>query len=65
MKKKAIVIGSGFAGMSSAAYLAQGGYDVTVLEMHDGPGGRGRQWSREGYTFDLGPSFYWMPDVFE
>ncbi|MFZ9778501.1 MAG: FAD-dependent oxidoreductase, partial [Schleiferiaceae bacterium] len=48
MKKKAIVIGSGFAGMSSAAYLAQGGYDVTVLEMHDGPGGRGRQWSSEG-----------------
>jgi phytoene desaturase len=65
MKKKAIVIGSGFAGMSSAAYLAQAGYEVEVLEMHDGPGGRGRQWSHEGYTFDLGPSFYWMPDVFE
>ena len=65
MKKKAIVIGSGFAGMSSAAYLAQAGYEVEVLEMHDTPGGRGRQWKHEGYTFDLGPSFYWMPDVFE
>jgi phytoene desaturase len=65
MKKRAIVIGSGFAGMSSAAYLAQAGYDVNVLEMHDVPGGRGRQWSKDGFTFDLGPSFYWMPDVFE
>ena len=51
--------------MSSAAYLAQAGYDVNVLEMHDVPGGRGRQWSKDGFTFDLGPSFYWMPDVFE
>ncbi|MEY4886830.1 MAG: hypothetical protein RL767_301 [Bacteroidota bacterium] len=65
MPQKAIVIGSGFAGMSSAAYLAQAGYSVDVLEMHDIPGGRGRQWIHEGYTFDLGPSFYWMPDVFD
>jgi phytoene desaturase len=65
MNKPAIVIGSGFAGMSSAAYLAQAGYYVNVLEMHDVPGGRGRQWSKDGFTFDLGPSFYWMPDVFE
>jgi phytoene desaturase len=65
VKKRAVVIGSGFAGMSSASYLAQAGYDVVVLEMHDGPGGRGRQWSSEGFTFDLGPSFYWIPDVFD
>jgi phytoene desaturase len=61
----AIVIGAGFSGMSTAAYLAQKGYRVTVLEKHDSPGGRGRQWQSEGYTFDMGPSWYWMPDVFE
>ena len=61
----AIVIGAGFSGMSTAAYLAQKGYRVTVLEKHDGPGGRGRQWQSEGYTFDMGPSWYWMPDVFD
>jgi phytoene desaturase len=61
----AIVIGAGFSGMSTAAYLAQKGYRVSVLEKHDGPGGRGRQWKSHGFTFDMGPSWYWMPDVFE
>jgi phytoene desaturase len=62
---KALIIGAGFSGLSTAAYLAKQGYEVTVLEKHDGPGGRGRQWKKAGYTFDMGPSWYWMPDVFE
>lgn len=61
----AVIIGAGFSGLSTASYLAQKGYEVTVLEKHDGPGGRGRQWKSEGFTFDMGPSWYWMPDVFE
>ncbi len=63
--KRAVVIGSGFAGLSCACCLAQSGYDVTVLEKNDQFGGRARVWSEGGYTFDMGPSWYWMPDVFE
>jgi len=64
-KKKAIVIGSGVAGLSAAAYLAKGNYEVTILEKNDSEGGRARQFKAEGFTFDMGPSWYWMPDVFE
>jgi len=64
-KKKAIVIGSGVAGLSAAAYLTKGNYDVTILEKNDSPGGRARQFKSDGFTFDMGPSWYWMPDVFE
>jgi len=63
--KRIIVIGSGFAGLASAALLGKEGYDVTILEKNDQPGGRARQWSKDGFTFDMGPSWYWMPDVFE
>ena len=63
--KKAVVIGSGFAGLSAASFLAKGGWEVTVLEKHELPGGRARKFSAEGFTFDMGPSWYWMPDVFE
>ncbi len=65
MAKKVIVIGSGFAGLSTACHLAKDGYDVTILEKNDGPGGRARKFEAEGFTFDMGPSWYWMPDVFE
>lgn len=65
MSKKAIVIGSGYAGLSSASFLAQSGWDVHVLEKHDHPGGRSRFFRSEGFSFDMGPSWYWMPDVFE
>lgn len=59
------VIGAGFSGLSAAACLAQSGYDVTVFEKHETPGGRARQLIADGFTFDMGPSWYWMPDVFE
>jgi phytoene desaturase len=64
-QKKAIVIGAGIAGMSAASYLAKGGFNVTVLEKNSSIGGRARQFKAEGFTFDMGPSWYWMPDVFE
>ncbi|MDR9397668.1 phytoene desaturase family protein [Salibacter sp.] len=65
MNKKVIVIGAGFAGLSSAACLAKDGYDVTILEKNESVGGRARQFKAAGFTFDMGPSWYWMPDVFE
>ncbi len=65
MGKKVIVIGSGFAGMSAASFMAKAGWQVTVLEKQAGPGGRARQLQHGGFTFDMGPSWYWMPDVFE
>lgn len=60
------VIGSGFSGLSAAAYLAKAGHEVHVFEKNATPGGRARQLVTEhGYVFDMGPSWYWMPDVFE
>lgn len=63
--KNVLVIGSGFAGMSAACHLAKEGARVTVLEKNSSPGGRGHTFSAEGFLFDAGPSWYWMPDVFE
>jgi len=63
--KKITIIGSGFSALAASAYLAQSGHDVTVYEKNDAIGGRARQLKREGFTFDMGPSWYWMPDVFE
>ena len=65
MKKKTIVIGGGIAGLSSASFLAKSGFDVTLLEKNENLGGRARKFSAAGFTFDMGPSWYWMPDVFE
>ena len=65
MNKKVIIIGSGFAGLSAASFMAKAGWDVTVLEKHPIPGGRARYIKEAGFTFDMGPSWYWMPDVFE
>lgn len=59
------VIGSGFSGLSAACYLAREGHAVTLFEKNDSPGGRARQFKANGFTFDMGPSWYWMPDVFE
>ena len=65
MKSEVIVIGSGFAGISAATSLAVKGYEVTVLEKNEIAGGRARYFESDGYKFDMGPSWYWMPDVFE
>ncbi len=62
---KAIVIGAGFSGLAASASLASLGYKVTVLEKNTLPGGRARKFSDSGFTFDMGPSWYWMPEVFE
>ena len=65
-KQKIAVIGSGFAGLSAASYLGKAGFEVDVYEKNERIGGRARQLKTEnGYTFDMGPSWYWMPDVFE
>lgn len=65
MAKKIAIIGAGFSGLSASCYLAKAGYDVTVYEKHKQLGGRARCYSQDGFTFDMGPSWYWMPDVFE
>ncbi len=59
--KRVVVIGSGFGGISAAAYLRREGYQVRVLEKNDWVGGRARLLNRDGYRFDMGPSWYWMP----
>ena len=65
MKKDIKIIGSGFSSLAAASYLAQKGHQVTVYEKNASIGGRARQLKRDGFTFDMGPSWYWMPDVFE
>lgn len=62
---RVVVIGAGFAGLSCACHLAKKGYEVTVLEKNDQLGGRARIYQDQGFTWDMGPSWYWMPDVFE
>ena len=65
MKKDIKIIGSGFSSLSAACYLAKQGHTVSVYEKNETIGGRARQFKKEGFTFDMGPSWYWMPDVFE
>jgi len=65
MGKKLVIIGGGFSSLAASCYLAKDGFDVTILEKNTTVGGRARQLKRDGFIFDIGPSFYWMPDVFE
>lgn len=65
MKKTVSIIGSGFSALSAACYLAKSNYEVTIFEKNKAIGGRARQLKKEGFTFDIGPTWYWMPDVFE
>ena len=63
--KRVVVVGAGVGGMAAAARLAQAGFSVTVVERNDQAGGRARIWKKDGYTFDMGPSWYLMPEVFD
>ena len=63
--KKVNIIGSGFSSLSAACHLAKRGFRVEVFEKNSSLGGRARQFKQDGFTFDMGPSWYWMPDVFE
>ena len=65
MLKNYNIIGSGFSGLSAAALLAKSGKNVNIFEKNNTLGGRARQFSQDGFVFDMGPSWYWMPDVFE
>ncbi|TPG37885.1 phytoene desaturase family protein [Flavobacterium pectinovorum] len=65
MMKTIAIIGSGFSALAAACYLAKQGNTVTIYEKNDIIGGRARQFKKDGFTFDMGPSWYWMPDVFE
>lgn len=63
--KKVAIIGSGISSLAASCYLAKYGYDVTIYEKNSTVGGRARQLKKAGFTFDIGPTWYWMPDVFE
>ncbi|WP_299685299.1 phytoene desaturase family protein [uncultured Dokdonia sp.] len=65
MSKHIAVIGSGFSSLAAACYLAKEGHTVEVFEKNSTLGGRARQYKRDGFTFDMGPSWYWMPDIFD
>ena len=65
MKKDIKIIGSGFSALAASCYLAKAGHQVTIFEKNDTIGGRARQLKKDGFTFDIGPTWYWMPDVFE
>lgn len=64
-QKKAVVIGGGIAGLASAAILAKAGMQVTLLEGREKVGGRAYIWEKDGFKFDMGPSWYLMPDAFD
>ncbi|QSW87717.1 phytoene desaturase [Flavobacterium endoglycinae] len=65
MTKTIAILGSGFSSLAASCYLAQQGNQVTIYEKNPTIGGRARQFKKDGFTFDMGPSWYWMPDVFE
>ena len=65
MKLSIAILGSGFSSLSAACYLSQAGYNVTVYEKNESFGGRAQRYSNQGFNFDMGPTWYWMPDVFE
>ena len=65
MSKTIIILGSGFSSLAASCYLAKAGHKVTVFEKNSQIGGRARQYKKDGFLFDMGPTWYWMPDVFE
>ena len=65
MNKKVVVIGAGIGGLGTAGLFAKKGYEVTVLEKNENLGGRANIFESDGYRFDMGPSWYLAPDLFE
>ncbi|MDG1791370.1 MAG: phytoene desaturase family protein [Flavobacteriaceae bacterium] len=65
MSKTINILGSGFSSLAASCYLAKEGHKVTVFEKNSQIGGRARQYKKDGFLFDMGPTWYWMPDVFE
>ena len=65
MPKKIVIVGAGFGGLSTAALLAKEGHKVTVLEKNSSVGGRALSFTEKGFTFDMGPSWYLMPEIFD
>ncbi|WP_299891780.1 NAD(P)/FAD-dependent oxidoreductase [uncultured Lacinutrix sp.] len=65
MSKHIAIIGSGFSALAASCYLANAGYKVSIYEKNSTIGGRARQLKKMGFTYDIGPTWYWMPDVFE
>ncbi len=65
MSKTINILGSGFSSLAASCYLANAGHKVTVFEKNSQIGGRARQYKKDGFLFDMGPTWYWMPDVFE
>ncbi len=65
MGGRAVVVGAGFGGLATASLLAKDGWQVTIVEKNDSVGGRARYWREKGFTFDIGPSWYLMPEIFE
>ena len=65
MSKNINILGSGFSSLAASCYLAKAGHKVTVFEKNSQIGGRARQYKKDGFLFDMGPTWYWMPDVFE
>jgi len=63
--RSAVIIGAGFGGLTAASLLALSGWEVTVIEKNSSPGGRARVWKEKGFTFDMGPSWYLMGEVFD
>jgi len=65
MNTRVAIIGAGFSGLSAACEMASKGYETHVFEKHNQPGGRARAFQTQGFTFDMGPSWYWMPEIFD
>ena len=65
MSQSIHIIGSGFSSLAASCYLAKAGYNVTIFEKNNTIGGRARQLKRDGFTFDIGPTWYWMNDFFQ
>ena len=65
MTKKVLVVGAGIGGLATALRLAKRGYQVEIIEKNSQAGGRLNQLKKDGFTFDMGPSFFSMSYEFK